>query len=194
MDSLLSPPNDQRHKKDVAPMMPGPTAVTARLGRPLQDSEGWFASAAMSPQPVDVSAEESCPAPTVETTPDIAPPQLSPEIQPAQAPSATTFELISQLDELASDLTAKGHASSEESVPAAEENADSSTAPEVAEPSIRVPPRSDFEQRPFATESEPKRRRMIFTLAGVCLAALAGAGIAWQSNFGPTKSTNVDVA
>jgi hypothetical protein len=194
MDSLLSPPNDQRHKKDVAPMMPGPTAVTARLGGPLQDSEGWFASAAMSPQPVDVSAEESCPAPTVETTPDIAPPQLSPEIQPAQAPSATTFELISQLDELASDLTAKGHASSEESVPAAEENADSSTAPEVAEPSIRVPPRSDFEQRPFATESEPKRRRMIFTLAGVCLAALAGAGIAWQSNFGPTKSTNVDVA
>ena len=37
MDSLLSPLKDQRHKEDVAPLVPGPTAVTARLGGPLQD-------------------------------------------------------------------------------------------------------------------------------------------------------------
>ena len=47
MDSLLSPPNDQRHKKDVAPLVPGPTAVTARLDGPVHDFDGWFASAAM---------------------------------------------------------------------------------------------------------------------------------------------------
>ena len=40
MDSLLSPPNDQRHKKDVAPMMPGPTAVTARTRRPIARFRG----------------------------------------------------------------------------------------------------------------------------------------------------------
>ena len=66
MDSLLSPPNDQRHEKDVVPLVPGPTAVSARLDGPVHDFDGWFASAAIAPQPIDASAEESCPAPSVE--------------------------------------------------------------------------------------------------------------------------------
>ena len=66
MDSLLSPPNEQRHKDNVAPLVPEPTAVTARLDGPIHDFDGWFASASMAPEAIDASAEESCPAPTVE--------------------------------------------------------------------------------------------------------------------------------
>ena len=35
MDSLLSPPNEQRHKDNVAPLVPEPTSVTARLDGPI---------------------------------------------------------------------------------------------------------------------------------------------------------------
>lgn len=66
MDSLLSPPNEQRHKDNVAPLVPEPTVVTARLDGPIYDFDGWFASATMAPEAIDASAEESCPAPTVE--------------------------------------------------------------------------------------------------------------------------------
>ncbi len=66
MDSLLSPPNEQRHKDNVAPLVPEPTSVTARLDGPIHDFDGWFASATMAPEAIDASAEESCPAPTVE--------------------------------------------------------------------------------------------------------------------------------
>ena len=66
MDSLLSPPNEQRHKDNVAPLVPEPTAVTARLDGPMHDFDGWFASATMALQPIDATAEETCPAPSVE--------------------------------------------------------------------------------------------------------------------------------
>jgi len=39
--------------------------------------------------------------------------------------------------------------------------------------------------------TQPGRQRMIITSVGVCLAALLGAAIAWQSDFGaPSKSAN----
>jgi chemotaxis protein histidine kinase CheA len=196
MDSLLSPPKDQRHKEDIAPLVPGPTAVTARLGGPLQDSDGWFAAAAMSPQPVDVSAEESCPAPSFETSARNESPPPAPDIHPPQVPSAKTSELIDQLDELASDLAARGRPSSDEVIKAAQKEPELSVESQVAEPSIRVPPRADFEGNPIVSGRLPMRRRTIATLAGVCLAALTGAGIAWQSNLvWPTASTTgADVA
>lgn len=196
MDSLLSPPKDQDHKEDAAPLVPGPTAVTARLGGPLQDSDSWFASAAMSPQPVDVSAEESCPAPSVETFARNESPPPAPDTHPPQMPSAKTSELIDQLDELASDLAARVRPSSDEGISAAQKEPELSVESQIAEPSIRVPPRSAFEYNPFMSGNLPMRRRTIATLAGVCLAALTGAGIAWQSNLvWPTASTTgVDVA
>src|SRR5262249_16358041 len=59
------------------------------------------------------------------------------------------------------------------------------------EPSIQVPPRSDFGHTPFAAGSRPMRPRTVLTSGGVCLAALLGAAIAWQSHFGaPSKSAN----
>src|SRR4029077_17002839 len=66
MDSLLSPPNEQRHKDNVAPLVPEPTAVTARLGGPMQDFDGWFASATMALQPNEATAEETRPSPSVQ--------------------------------------------------------------------------------------------------------------------------------
>lgn len=191
MDSLLSPPNDQRHEKDVVPLVPGPTAVSARLDGPVHDFDGWFASAAIAPQPIDASAEESCPAPSVEMPIPDETPQPTPDIHPPQVPSPAASKLMDQLDELASDLAAKGRSSSEEVVETMPETSPVSTELQVVEPSIQVPPRSEFGHNPFAAGSQPARRRMIVTSAGVCLAALLGAGIAWQSDFiAPTKSTN----
>ena len=114
-----------------------------------------------------------------------------PDIHPPQVPSPAASKLMDQLDELASDLAAKGRSSSEEAVETMPETSPVSIELQAVEPSIQVPPRSDFGHNPFAAGSQPARRRMIVTSAGVCLAALLGAGIAWQSDFiAPTKSTN----
>src|SRR5215468_4798899 len=119
MDSLLSPPNEQRHKDNVAPLVPEPTAVTARLDGPIHDFDGWFAAATMAPQPIDATAEETCPAPGVASTSVEMPieseaQQPTPDIAPPQLPSAAASKLMDQLDELASDLAAKGHSSRDE--------------------------------------------------------------------------------
>src|SRR5262249_41299985 len=159
-----------------APLVPEPTAVTARLDGPIHDFDGWFAAATMAPQPIDATAEETCPAPGVEPpivempieseaaqpTPDIAPPQL---------PSAAGSKLMDQLDELASDLAAKGHSSPEDAVATIAQTSKASAETQPVEPSIQVPPRSDFGHTPFAAGSQPMRRRMVITSAGVCLAA-----------------------
>jgi hypothetical protein len=191
MDSLLSPPNEQRHKDNVAPLVPEPTAVAARLDGPMHDFDGWFASATMAPQPIDATAEETCPAPSVEMPIQNEAPQSTPDIRPPQAPSAAASKLMDQLDELASDLAAKGHSSCEQAVETIPETSNASAEPQAVEPSIQVPPRSDFGHTPFATGSQPGRRRMVITSVGVCFAALLGAVIAWQSDFGaPSKSAN----
>ena len=144
----------------------------------------------MSPQPVDVSAEESCPAPTLETSARSEAPPTAPDNHPPKVPSAKTTELIDQLDELASDLAARGRPSADEVIKTPQEEPELFVELQVAESSIRVPPRADFEGNPFVSGRLPMRRRTIVTLAGVCLAALTGAGIAWQSNlFWPTAST-----
>src|SRR5215831_12943135 len=115
MDSLLSPPNEQRHKdpneqhhKDnVAPLVPEPTTVTARLDGPMQDFDGWFASATMAPQPIDATAEETCPAPSAEMPIQNEAVRPTFDIHPPQVPSEAASKLMDQLDELASDLAAK---------------------------------------------------------------------------------------
>jgi len=180
MDSLLSPPNEQRHKDNVAPLVPEPTTVTARLDGPMQDFDGWFASATMAPQPIDATAEETCPAPSAEMPIQNEAVRPTFDIHPPQVPSEAASKLMDQLDELASDLAAKGHSTSS-----------ASAEPKAVEPSIQVPPRSDFGHTPFAAGSRPMRPRTVLTSVGVCLAALLGAAIAWQSDFGaPSKSAS----
>jgi len=191
MDSLLSPPNEQRHKDNVAPLVPEPTAVTARLNGPMHDFDGWFASAEIAPQTIDAAAEESCPAPSAEMPIQNAAPQPTPDIHPPQLPSAAASKLMDQLDELASDLAAKGHPSSEEVVETVPQTPKVSAEPQ-AEPSIQVPPRSDFAHPAFAAGRQPARQRMVITSVGVCLAAVLGAAIAWKSDFGATSKPTTD--
>lgn len=192
MDSLLSPPNEQRHKDNVAPLVPEPTSVTARLDGPIHDFDGWFASATMAPEAIDASAEESCPAPTVEVPVQKETLQPTPDIEPPQVPSATASKLMDQLDELASDLAAKGHSSSEEVVETIPQTSHVSTEPQIVEPSIQVPPRSDFGHAAFAAGRQPVRQRMVITSVGVCLAAVLGAAIAWKSDFVATSQPTTD--
>src|SRR5262249_29189159 len=101
MDSLLSSPSEQRHKDNVAPLVPEQTAVSARLDGPMHDFDGWFAAAEIAPQTIDVAAEESCPAPSAETPIQTAAPQPAPDIHPPQLPTAAASKLMDQLDELA---------------------------------------------------------------------------------------------
>ena len=95
MNSLLSLLNDPRLKDDVDPVLPWPKTEKDRPG-PLTSDAGHVSSSTTSaPDQVDVSAEETCPAP-------------SPAPLPSQAPFATTFALMNQLDALTQDLAAAG--------------------------------------------------------------------------------------
>jgi hypothetical protein len=153
-------------------------------------------AATLSPEHIDISAEESCPAPGPQSfAPDAL--RREPVFESAQAPSATTFELMNQLDALAQDLAAKSHASVDqrsepdqrseaESVHEAEveEEVRTPAAMPAPEPSIRVSPRpSGFENDPLASDRRSTGRRTVFKLAGVVMAALIGvsATVAWQS-------------
>ena len=176
--SLLS---EERHKND-APLARGTTPVTARLG--------WAAADAETPQQVDVTAEETCPSPSVKMTDETQ--EAAPAIPAASVASEKTLALINQLDALAGDLAAGRHTSSDErarSVP--DEPGVRAELPGV-EPSIRVsPPPSSFQKDSFAGDKPLIGRQTIFTLAGCCVAALIGVAIASQSHRLWTPSSEV---
>ncbi|MGB7687003.1 MAG: hypothetical protein WBL98_00890, partial [Pseudolabrys sp.] len=111
MDSLQSALKDQRQIGDTLALASGPTAVKAWPAEPTRDPDDGGVSATISPQLIDVAAEESCPAPAVQLSAQDEAPRLAPALATAQAPSATTFELMSKLEALASDLAVKERAS-----------------------------------------------------------------------------------
>jgi hypothetical protein len=195
MDSSEALLNERRHRDDIDPVLPWPPATKARHDEPRVSSQ----AATISPEHIDVSAEESCPAPGPQSFAlDSA--RSEPVIESAQAPSATTFELMNQLDALAQDLAAKSHASLDQRIEQdqpneAESVQEAEAAAEVEEevripaampppePSIRVSPRlTDFETDPLAGNTRSTGRK-VFKLAGVLTAALIGVGaaVAWQS-------------
>jgi chemotaxis protein histidine kinase CheA len=191
MDSSQALLNERRHKDDIDPVLPWPPAAKVRHDEPRAPSH----SATLSPEHIDISAEETCPAPGPQSfAPDAL--RKEPVFESAQAPSATTFELMNQLDALAQDLAAKSHASVEpriepdqrsevESVREAdvEEEVKIPAAVPAPEPSIHVSPRpSGFEGDPLASNTR-STGRTVFKLAGIVTAALIGVGaaVAWQS-------------
>jgi chemotaxis protein histidine kinase CheA len=191
MDSSEALLNERRHKDDIDPVLPWPPAAKVRHDEPRAPSH----SATLSPEHIDISAEESCPAPGPQSFgPDAV--RREPVFESAQAPSATTFELMNQLDALAQDLAAKSQASVEpriepdqrsevESVREAdvEEEVKIPAAVPAPEPSIHVSPRpSGFENDPLASNTR-STGRTVFKLAGIVTAALIGVGaaVAWQS-------------
>jgi len=195
MDSSEALLNERRHKDDIDPVLPWPPAAKVQRDAPRASSQ----AATISPEHIDVSAEESCPAPGPQPFgPDAV--RREPVIESLQAPSATTFELMNQLDALAQDLAAKSHAAADEriesdqrsdaekiheAVEAEEEEEDVGipAAVPAPEPSIRVSPRpTGFENDPL-TGNGRSARRTVFKLAGVVAATLIGVGatVAWQS-------------
>ena len=107
MVSSQSPLNEQYHRDDTVPLVPGPIAANARHGEPMNDPTN-------SSQHIDITAEETCPAPTVQMLAEDDAQQRAPAIQTAQVPSATTFKLMSQLEALASDLAVRERDSSDQ--------------------------------------------------------------------------------
>jgi hypothetical protein len=194
MDSSQSPPlNDQRHKDDVVPIVPreGPTAEEARSGGPTRDPNGRRISTTKSPNDVAVAAEQTGSTPAGQmSAPDTAP-QRAPVTQTAPAPSATSFELMRQVEALARDVAVvSGRDSSDQCVGMVKEG---SAGLQAGEPSIRVSPRDQL-----ASDRPSIGRRTFLTLASFFMAALIGVGatFAWQSHrVSTTKSPNdVDVA
>jgi hypothetical protein len=134
MNSLLSLLNDPRLKDDVDPVLPWPKTEKDRPS-PLTSDAGHVSSSTTSaPEQVDVSAEETCPAP-------------SPAPLPSQAPFATTFALMNHLDTLAQDLAAAGRspgrpvprASSEQSAGTMTGQDEPSFTSEARASEVRVP-------------------------------------------------------
>jgi len=183
-----------KHKDEFVPV-PQPQRAKAQPSEYTVASESRFDSNPESPDHVDISAEESCPAPSP-PTPVVAP-QREPAVEAPQAPSATTFELMNELDALAQDLAAKNRTLSEQSEPP---HQDSEGAPHqhnenvqdeagispvlpAPEPSIRVSRPSSFADNPFSRDRAWSGKRTVFTLATAAAVALIGIGatVAWQS-------------
>jgi hypothetical protein len=198
MDSTQSSLSDQCHKDDIVimPLVPGPTAVKARPGDSVRDPD-WYASPTISPPLVDITAEETCPA--AEMPAQDGTPQLAPDIEIAAAPSASNFELMSQLEALASDLAVNGLASPGQRIGDVHERSDLSSELSPVEPSISVSPRpAGFENDQVVNDGRSIGRRGILTLASCLMAALVGLGIAfaWNSQrlWTVTSPAEVDVA
>ena len=88
MVSSQSPLNERYRRDDTVPLVPGPIGANARHGEPMNDPTD-------SSQHIDITAEETCPAPTVQMLAEDDAQQRAPAIQTAQVPSATTFKLMS---------------------------------------------------------------------------------------------------
>jgi hypothetical protein len=197
MDSLQDPLNDQYHNDGIVALVPEPMAVKARPGGPTRDPDDQYVSTTISPRLIDVTAEETCPA--VQMSAQDGAPQLAPAIQTAQAPSATTFELMSKLEALASDLAVKGCGSSDQCTGNVHEESKVSSGLQAVEPSIRVSPRpTGFESDQFASDRPSTSRRTVLALASFFMAAVIGLGVmfAWHSHgvWTMQQPNDVDVA
>ena len=197
MDSSQSPLHDQRHKHDVVALVPGSMTVKARLGEPTRDANDQYISPTISPELIDVTAEETCPAAQMPAQDEM--PQRAPAIQTAQGPSAITFELMSKLEALASDLAVKRHASSDQCIGNVPEGSKLSSGLPAVEPSIRVSPRpTGLESDQFASDRPSTNRRTVLALVSFFMAALIGLGVtfAWHSNgvWTMKQSNDVDAA
>lgn len=95
MDSLQSARNDQIHSHDMVALVPEPIPTKARPDEPERNPDDQSVATTISPQLVDVTAEETCPAPPVQMAAQDEAPQLASAILTAQAPSTEAFELMS---------------------------------------------------------------------------------------------------
>jgi hypothetical protein len=167
--------------------MPMDTSLHSQPNKPMFGTTDFAVSPVESPEYVDATAEETCPAESA-----------SMSGRATESPSVASLEVMDQLKALAQNVTQNNHGSSDQDVShsqsdmsedAASSDAGGSRAPE---PSINVFPRpTGFENNQVITE-RPKFGKVL-TLAGFAAAALIGAGgtFAWQTHF---KSDDVTTA
>lgn len=144
-----------------------------------------------TPEYIDPAAEETCPAPPIQVSQADEALRQTPAVQPTQAPSPATFELMNKLEALARDVAEQGHASSDRCVENVPEGPDLSSEPRPIEPSITVSPRpAGFESDQFPRKGLSLGRRTVLVLASIVLIGV-GATFAWQSpHVRVTKSDN----
>ena len=182
MDFLQSVRTDQTHKHDMVALVPEPAPM--KPDEPERNPDDQSVATTISPQLVDVTAEETCPAPPVQMAAQDSAPQLASAILTARAPSTKAFELMSELEALASDLAAKGRVSSDQFSGNLHERSDVSGELPAEEPSIRISPRpTGFESYQFTTDRPSTNRRTVIALASFFMVAVMGLGVtfAWHS-------------
>jgi len=145
----------------------------------------------ISPEYIDTTAEETCPAPSIQVSaPDETVQQAA--AQTSRAPTSATFELMDQLEALARDVAQKGSAPVDQIAGASpDQPIESGPAGPGLSPgmpavgsSIIVSPRpAGFENDPFANHRVSPGGRTTFILAGLFMAVLivVGATFAWQT-------------
>jgi hypothetical protein len=174
--------------------MPMDTSLSEQQNKPTFGTSDFAVSPAASPDYIDVSAEETCPAESVPM------PEQRTADEAAEAPSAASVEVMDQLKALAQNVTQgnrtsfdQDEASSVQSDKSEEAGAGDPRGSPATEPSISVFPRpTGFESNPVIND-RPKSASRALILAGFAAATLIGAGgtFAWQAHL---KSNDVAAA
>jgi hypothetical protein len=155
-------------------------------------------SPAESPEYIDATAEETCPAESAPMSePDKGPQR--PAGQPDEAASVATLEVKDQLKDHAQNVTQgnqaspdQGNASSFQGNKSEGASPGDPGASPAMEPSISVFPRpTGFENKP-TIDDRPKFGNRAFAVAGFVVAALIGAGgtFAWQAHLQTNNAAN----
>ncbi len=142
-----------------------------------------------SPEYIDATAEETCPAASAPTS-EMDKISQRAAGEPTQAPSVASLEVMDQLKALAQNVTQTNQASSDQSNTSEDAGAGDPGGSQATEPSISVFPRpAGFESNQVIND-RPKFGNHVLILAGFAVAALIGAGgtFAWQAHF---KSNDV---
>jgi len=164
------------------------TSLRAQPNKPTFGTSEFSVSPVESPEYIDATAEETCPAESVPM----------PEPEATEAPSAASLEVMDQLKALAHNVTQGNRASpgQDDASPVQSSMSDGADSgdpgePQALEPSISVFPRpTGFENNQIIND-RPKSGSRVLILAGFVVAAVIGAGgtFAWQAHL-----TSSDVA
>ena len=150
------------------------TAPSPQLNKPAFGTSDFAVSQLDSREYIDATAEETCPADSIEPRADD---------DAAEAPSAASLEVMDQLKALAHNVTQGNRASFDESDTPSIQSSESEDVnvggpgePQAPEPSISVLPRPTGFESKQAINDKPKFGGRILALTGFAVAAAIGAG------------------
>lgn len=165
------------------------TSLSTQPNKPTFGTSEFSVSPVESPEYIDATAEETCPAASAPTS-EMDKISQRAAGEPTQAPSVASLEVMDQLKALAQNVTQTNQASSDQRNTSEDAGASDPGGSQATEPSISVFPRpAGFESNQVIND-RPKFSNHVLILAGFAVAALIGAGgtFAWQAHF---KSNDV---